>query len=176
MLFRSAVKHPEDFLIKRVGKKQEKLLSESGYKVTPRKLALIPLGKYDDAKLTKNSIVFSKGKITDETFLNSGPDFFKTVSELDKIKLKKNQYFTVRVNDHRPFQRYFKNSSDLMKYLDLWSPQDAKDRGLSEKQTKELRDKLVSQMSIVTYTVEKNEGRKTWSGKRTRESLKRRLQ
>lgn len=131
----------------KVGKTTAKELKASGFKVTPKRKAIIPLHDFDTAKISKGTILFTSGRITEKTILAGSKDFHKKLKALSQTKLPRNSMVTARIGDNGPFQRSrFGNYSDLYNYVqNVFTPKD------------ENADKnaLIMQMSVVTINMPK---------------------
>lgn len=136
------LKHPEKFHIARVGPATAKTLKASGFRVTPKNVALVPLHDYQSASIKNGQIVFRSGRLTEKTILAGYKDFHKKLKALAAKKLPPNSLVTARIGDNSPFMRSrFSTYADLYKYVfEIFTPKDPD----TDKQ------KLVMQMSVVT--------------------------
>lgn len=134
------LKHPELFHAPSVGKATAKDLRASGYKVTPKGRAIIPLNEFKSASIDHGKIVYDSGRMKETVHLVGHKTFFQKLKSLSGKKLERNEMLTVQIGDNHAFKRArFGSYAELYKYLNEWAP---KDPG-------ESRDKLLAKMSIV---------------------------
>jgi hypothetical protein len=146
--YKEVLRKPERFYTPHVGEKTARLLETSGFKVTPKGKALIPLHEYATAKVDakKGVVQFQGFGIAKEVILASHKDFFKKLKALDegKHKLKRNQMLTVQIGNRRPFESArFDSYWKLYQYV--MEDFRARDPGAD-------KTKLIAQMSVVTVT------------------------
>lgn len=143
------LKKPEDFKVAKVSKTTAKELKACGYDVTIKDRAIIPLKGFKSAKISRGKLKFDGvtpggAKITETVTLSTAKDFYSKLEKLNKKKLKRNQYLTVKIGDNAEFKRKFTNYEDLYNYITyVFEP---KDRG----QTKA---KIMRYMSIVELEI-----------------------
>lgn len=165
--YRQFLLHPEEFRVFDIDKKNVKAFKDSGLKVTGKRKSVIPLKGFDDVQVDGEKLIYTgrnkRGKkITEKITLAQSGNFHARLKELSELKLKKNQFITVKIGDNATFNNRFQNYADLYHYVqNVFQP---KDKG----QTKE---KLLRYMSIVeieekSHAKEKTKGTPTKTRRR----------
>lgn len=116
---------------------------------------IIPIEKGQKVKIQKGRAIFTGGGFSEEVY-KGGWDFFKNAEKVFKKKLKKGEYVTVRIGDHRAFNRTFTDINTLLNYMRNWTPTD------------DNKNDLISHISIVRTNAPVNRPKR----KRTNKNLK----
>lgn len=143
----SYIEKPEKFAAPVVREKTAKALKGSGYLVTPRGRAIIPLTdgaqKARIARIDGDGVIqFEKQGEIRQTLLASRENFLKRLEQLTKKKLGKNQMVTLQIGNHAPFKQKFTSFGQLFYYAEQFTPDDPD----------EDVENLFPLMSIVTIT------------------------
>lgn len=136
---------PNEFKVFDIDSKSVKAFKDSGLEVTGKRRAVVPLKDFDDVKLEGKNLIYTgknpRGKRIKETVtLSQSGEFHAKLKELSEIKLKRNQFLSVKIGDNARFSKKFSSYADLFHYVqNVFEP---KDRGQS-------KAKLMRLMSIV---------------------------
>lgn len=145
--YKTYIEKPELFAAPVVRSKTAESLKRSGYLVTPRGRAIIPLRGNTSARISRidgdGVIEFEKPGEHRAVILADRQQFMAKLKKLTGKKLTKNQMVTVQIGDRNPFQRAYTSFAQLYYYLDNDFEPNDEDTDL---------DDLFPQMSIVTIT------------------------
>ena len=121
------VENPDLFHAPVVKSKTAKSLKKSGYLVTPRGRALIPLKGNAIARISQSGeIRFEKPGEKSRVLLKRGNEsFMDRLKRAMSRKLKNNQMVTVKIGNNSPFERArFSSYAQLFFYLEGFEPDD----------------------------------------------------
>ena len=137
--YKSIVDYSDNYQILTVKNKTANDISIAAKKIKLKKgktKLIIPIEKGQKVKIKNNRAVFTGGGFSEEVY-KGGWDFFKNAKTVFKKKLKKGEFVTVRIGDHRPFARSFTDLNSLMNYMAAWTPKE------------DQKESLISHISIL---------------------------
>lgn len=145
--FGAYIEKPELFAAPVVRQKSAESLRRSGYLVTPRGRAIIPLRGAESARISRigadGVIEFEKPGEHRAVILADRQQFLAKLKKLTGKKLARNQMVTVQIGDRNPFKTAYTSFAQLYFYLE--NDFEPNDEGTD-------LDDLFPQMSIVTIT------------------------
>jgi hypothetical protein len=122
------IENPQLFHAPHVKSKSAKQLKSSGYLVTPKGRAIIPLKGNAVARISQSGeIRFEKPGEKTRTLLKRGTEnFMERLKKAMKKKLASNQMVTVKIGNNSPFNKArFSSYAELFYYMDnLFDPHD----------------------------------------------------
>lgn len=146
------LRHPELFHAPHVGKQSARDLKASGYKVTPKGRAIIPLHEFQSAEVKRGQIVFKSGRMKETVHLVGHKTFYQKLRALSQKALGRDEMLTVQIGANSPFKRSrFTSYWELYRYIqEHFQP---KDEG-------ESKEALIARMSVVhVYSPRKAQSR-----------------
>lgn len=137
--FKSIVDYSDNYQILTVKNKTAKEISIAAKKVKikgGKTKLIIPVEKGQKVRIKRGRAIFSGGGFNEEVY-KGGWDFFDNAKKVFAKKLKKGEYISVRIGDHRPFSRNFPDLNSMLYYMQDWKPKE------------DNKEDLISHISIV---------------------------
>lgn len=161
--YKSIVDYSDNFQILTVKTKTAKGISVAAKKINLKNgktKMIIPIESGQKVTIKRGRAVFSGGGFEEEVF-KGGWDFFDNAKKVFSKKLKRGEYVSVRVGDHRPFHRTFHDINTLLNYMQGWKP------------IEDQKEDLISHISIVRVQGAAERPKKKRTSKELKTKLKR---
>jgi len=124
--FKTIVDYSDNYQILTVKNKTAKEISVAAKKIKlkgGKTKLIVPIEKGQKVTIKRGRAVFSGGGFEEEVY-KGGWDLFENAKKVFAKKLKKGEYISVRIGDHRPFHRNFPNLNSMLYYMQDWQPKE----------------------------------------------------